>query len=632
MLVLKGGSKEEKILCLAAAINLLQSLDIPFDLSGLGDVIAIIPRSLERSPALEGKPCGAPELMKRFVFASKAKFLGCTPEDLSNAIKETTLDDKEFSQWLEALLQEIRDAQDLGAIAQKMNRNKDISPKELTKINIIHIKQAQVALLMLKPEAIAQEEDIISGLQAKGFKIVYRTQGRIPVLTIDKFLAGRQEQVLLPQHNSYGPIVVYVLVREVNQEAWSSLREVVATTPFAADLYTPDSSWRTLQDMSILLNDDELRSIIYETPLIEFLAERQPLPRQVELMLVLGSNDLRVPVEAAQLYHQLKPKYVLVSGGIGLSKHRTFATGESEAEIYKRIMVEHGVPQQVIIMEDKSRLAGENIYNSLEILRRRNIRPDSVLLVQNPTAQKRALAVFNRQFPLQVPGVQVTSYAAYIPILGKLTPEEYVNFCCLAVEETTKIIDYQPFGADFIDKVEIPFEVLKIYHTLRRNIATMTNLSPIKPVRLILFGRPGSGKGTYAQLLEEKYGIPQISVSALLKKINPDTELGARVRQIMASGELVSDEVVLEVLQASLNSGDYPLGFILDGFPRNRNQLGLLGQLIQGEYYVINIDVPEEIIYGRIEARRSCEKCGASVNRVEYIRIAAGNLYNVKMT
>ena len=149
--------------------------------------------------------------------------------------------------------------------------------------------------------------------------------------------------------------------------------------------------------------------------LIGFLAERQPLPEQADLMMVLGSSDLRVPLEAAKLYHIVKIGKVIVSGGIGLNKQRTILTGETEAQVYRRIMIQNGVPAEIIFTEEKSRLTGENICNSIELLRQNGNLPGSVLLVQNPTAQKRARALLDKHFPLYAPKAKLISYAAYIP-------------------------------------------------------------------------------------------------------------------------------------------------------------------------------------------------------------------------
>ena len=92
-------------------------------------------------------------------------------------------------------------------------------------------------------------------------------------------------------------------------------------------------------------------------------------------------------------------------------------------------------------------------------------------------------------------------------------------------------------------------------------------------MRIILLGAPGSGKGTQAEKLMEDYNIPQISTGMLLREaIDQGTELGKKVQEIMAAGNLVSDQIVLDLIRESLQQPDSANGFVLDGYPRNINQ------------------------------------------------------------
>ncbi|HEB62126.1 MAG TPA: adenylate kinase [Bacteroidetes bacterium] len=122
---------------------------------------------------------------------------------------------------------------------------------------------------------------------------------------------------------------------------------------------------------------------------------------------------------------------------------------------------------------------------------------------------------------------------------------------------------------------------------------------------IILFGPPGSGKGTQAKIIEEKYDLHHISTGDLFRyELKNETELGKKIKHIMESGELVPDEITIEMLKNKILSFDNPKGFLLDGFPRNNNQAKELDKLFEelGEEVnvLISLDVPEEEIVQRI--------------------------------
>ena len=139
-------------------------------------------------------------------------------------------------------------------------------------------------------------------------------------------------------------------------------------------------------------------------------------------------------------------------------------------------------------------------------------------------------------------------------------------------------------------------------------------------MRIVLLGAPGCGKGTQAKLMAEKYRVPQISSGELLRQaVSDKTELGKRVESIMASGELVSDNIVTDAVTEQLRGNESKRGFVLDGFPRTIPQaqqldtrLGWLNRPLQlALYFSLNPAVVEKRILGRLE----CAKCGASYNR-----------------
>jgi adenylate kinase len=138
-------------------------------------------------------------------------------------------------------------------------------------------------------------------------------------------------------------------------------------------------------------------------------------------------------------------------------------------------------------------------------------------------------------------------------------------------------------------------------------------------MRIVLLGAPGSGKGTQAKLLVEKYKIPQMSTGDLLRaEVAAGTDLGKRAKAAMDSGQLVSDEVVLGMIQARLAKPDAKSGFILDGFPRNIPQAqsldAMLARLGQPLQLALLVDVDTDVLLKRLTGRRTCGACGAIYN------------------
>ena len=134
-------------------------------------------------------------------------------------------------------------------------------------------------------------------------------------------------------------------------------------------------------------------------------------------------------------------------------------------------------------------------------------------------------------------------------------------------------------------------------------------------MNLILLGPPGAGKGTQAKILTKKYEIPQISTGDILRAaIKDQTPMGVKAKSFMDSGALVSDEVVVGIVEERLAKSDCTNGFILDGFPRTVIQADALKKMLQalGKTidHVISIEVDKEELLGRITGRRTCRNCG----------------------
>jgi len=135
-------------------------------------------------------------------------------------------------------------------------------------------------------------------------------------------------------------------------------------------------------------------------------------------------------------------------------------------------------------------------------------------------------------------------------------------------------------------------------------------------MRLILLGPPGSGKGTQAQKLVERYKVPQISTGDIFRQaVRDQTELGKKAKEYMDRGELVPDQIVVGMVEERLSQPDCKNGFILDGFPRTIAQAEALDELLarRGEKLdaVLEISVPDEEVIKRLSGRRTCRQCGA---------------------
>ncbi|MGI6205156.1 MAG: adenylate kinase [Anaerovoracaceae bacterium] len=140
-------------------------------------------------------------------------------------------------------------------------------------------------------------------------------------------------------------------------------------------------------------------------------------------------------------------------------------------------------------------------------------------------------------------------------------------------------------------------------------------------LNIVLLGPPGAGKGTQAERIIEKYGIPQISTGDIFRaNIKNGTQLGKKAKEYMDRGDLVPDELVVDLVKDRLNQDDCKDGFMLDGFPRTVFQAQELDKIMNEKGLkincVLNIDVAPEKLVKRIAGRRVCRQCGATYNVV----------------
>jgi adenylate kinase len=135
---------------------------------------------------------------------------------------------------------------------------------------------------------------------------------------------------------------------------------------------------------------------------------------------------------------------------------------------------------------------------------------------------------------------------------------------------------------------------------------------------IVLIGAPGAGKGTQARLLQERYGWPQISTGDMFRALkNADTPLAREVRDIMAAGQLVPDDLTIRIVEDRTAQADCQGSYILDGFPRTPPQAEKLEDLAKAQGKTIQavlVNVPLDVLEKRLTGRRSCPVCGEIYN------------------
>ena len=135
------------------------------------------------------------------------------------------------------------------------------------------------------------------------------------------------------------------------------------------------------------------------------------------------------------------------------------------------------------------------------------------------------------------------------------------------------------------------------------------------PLNLIMLGAPGAGKGTQAERFARRWGIPKISTGDILREaVSDGTGIGLRAKAVMARGELVGDDVMIEIVRERLERPDALGGFILDGFPRTVAQATALDAIMDGRdtLIIVDIAVAEDELMRRLGSRTICEDCGAN--------------------
>jgi adenylate kinase len=130
-------------------------------------------------------------------------------------------------------------------------------------------------------------------------------------------------------------------------------------------------------------------------------------------------------------------------------------------------------------------------------------------------------------------------------------------------------------------------------------------------MNIVMLGSPGVGKGTYAKILSDKYNVPRISVGDLFREaIRDETELGKKIRDYVSRGDLVPDEMVIELVKERLQKDDCKNGFFLDGFPRTIAQAEAMEKFKRIDK-IFNFVASDRVVMSRLGGRRTCRECGA---------------------
>jgi len=136
-------------------------------------------------------------------------------------------------------------------------------------------------------------------------------------------------------------------------------------------------------------------------------------------------------------------------------------------------------------------------------------------------------------------------------------------------------------------------------------------------MKIIITGAPGAGKGSLTPFIEQKLNVPTISTGNILRaEIKAGTELGRKAQEIVQSGGLVSDDIILDILAERVKQDDCKNGYILDGVPRTLKQAEMMAEKNIAVDKVIVLDVPDSLIEQRLVNRRVCLDCGATYNTI----------------
>ncbi len=200
--------------------------------------------------------------------------------------------------------------------------------------------------------------------------------------------------------------------------------------------------------------------------IMPYLAKRDELPQEADLLMVLGSNNMQVPIEAARLFKNLKIKKILVSGFGPADKKGTAMM--PEAHIFRDKLIAEGVPAEAIETEDQSTSTKENIEFSKKILEEKKIPHDTVILITFPIGQRIAGETFKKQFSRDA-----INYAAYLPSLLDTVEKDLIAEAESIYMHLTRLTYYGPSGKAEIGAIDIPAEICQTQEKLRERLLSV---------------------------------------------------------------------------------------------------------------------------------------------------------------
>jgi hypothetical protein len=195
---------------------------------------------------------------------------------------------------------------------------------------------------------------------------------------------------------------------------------------------------------------------------VDYLAIQDPLPEQADLLMVLGSQDLKVPLMAAKLYKEGRAKKILVSGGAPAHLIDQTPVDQREANRFKELLIKEGVRQEDIFVEFNSTNTIQNIELSKKLIEEIGIEHDSVILMQFPIGQRIAAELFKKHF-----GSYPLSYAPYVPDISQFGQTELLGITRGALMFLGRLEAHGPNGLGFIDAVEVPQQVIEMREKAR---------------------------------------------------------------------------------------------------------------------------------------------------------------------
>ncbi|MBU1147182.1 MAG: YdcF family protein [Candidatus Omnitrophica bacterium] len=254
---------------------------------------------------------------------------------------------------------------------------------------------------------------------------------------------------------------------------------------------------------------DRLRIFLELQKIFTFLAERNELPSRnvpADLLILFGNDDIKTIEKAAGVYKDGLVNNIVVSGGRGrlaepliehAQKEEYAIKGDlgviSEAEIMKQLLINNGVPEDKIIIEDKSTNTKENADNIKTKLEEKNFLQWTAVIMQVPLQQRRARLTFEKTFEKEIASgdVRYMSYAPYVPDVVKMSPEELVDSISLCMKEFERFREYGPNGKNHMREAEIDNEVQSAYDYAlllgRKRMLPVEQLSRIYSDRPSLF-------------------------------------------------------------------------------------------------------------------------------------------------